>query len=468
MIDVMFFSYNGSDPWWQYLAENLTFTTATCVVSDMRGDGTINIVDSFYANLRNNDCTNHALKLLSAVTCDEIIRRCRVLRNQKKNTALSMIGAMWLTLDDLITKQKPRLIMSFIIDRYVLDLLDRVATSHGIRFLGMTASIVPDQVLFMDRGKLIPVRSPEVDEITQARKQIVNDSFTPSYVNMTKKYNRRLYWRTFLTYKLRGVAYQFIRRMKRDKLNLHYLDALNHLDHKPNWRDYTVPSAMDLDWEARLLATARSRRVFFGLQLVPEASLDYWLNDLSLLDNEDVILDICNVLSNAGFILFIKDHPLQFGFRKRDLIQRLAKLPAVVLVPYHVPAVQLLRECDITATCTGTIGFQSAVAGACSIVSDAYYSDETHFIQFHNRAEIAALPEKIAEFQKNRSLCITDESIDGLLTTILAASAPGDLFSFKKFDKNQPQDVKRAETLVDSLNRYLPQFLVSIRHQLSN
>lgn len=459
MIDVMFFSYRSTDAWWQYLAEQLDFTTSTCVVSDMRGDGTINIVDDFYANMRNNNGANVAIQHFSALTCDDIIRRCRVLRNLKKHTALTMIGAMWMTLDNLVTQQKPRLIMSFIIDRYVLDVLDRIATAHGIRFLGLTASIIPDQVMFMDRGQLIKVREPEANEITRARQKIVNDTFTPSYVNLSKKYNYRQYWRTFIIYKLRGIAYQFTRRFKRDMLNLHYLDALNHLDHKPRLLDYTVPNLFNHDWEALLAATPRDKRIFIGLQLLPEASLDYWLNDLSLLDNEDVTLNICQVLSQAGFTLFVKDHPLQFGFRKRDLIQRLVKLPNVVLVPYCVPATALLCECDITATFTGTIGFQSAVAGACSIVSGAYYSDDTHFIHFKALSDIARLPEKIAAFHANKTGTISDEAIDGLLGKILAASAPGDLFGFKKFDKTKPESVKRTETLVQSLNHYLPQFL---------
>lgn len=213
-VDVMFFSYRSTDAWWQHLAENLNFTTSTCVVSDMRGDGTINIVDDFYTNIRNKDCANFAIQHLSEETCNEIIRRCRVLRNLKKITALSMIGAMWLTLDDIITRKKPRLAMSFTIDRYVLDVLERVLKSHGIQFLEMTASIVPDQVMFMSRGKLIQVREPVVEEITQTRKQIVNDTFTPSYVSMSKKYNRRQFWRTFLIYKLRGVFFQFIRKCR--------------------------------------------------------------------------------------------------------------------------------------------------------------------------------------------------------------------------------------------------------------
>lgn len=459
MIDVMFFSYRNTDPWWQHLAENLDFTTSTCVVSDMRGDGTINIVDDFYSNIRKKDSTTRAIQHFSEAVCDDIIRRCRVLRNLKKTKALSMIGAMWVTINNLITQQKPRLVMSFSIDRYTLDILDRVLQFHNIPFLAMTASIVPDQVMFMDRGKLIRVREPETQEIERARKQIVNDTYTPAYVSNLKKYNYKRFWRTFLVYKLRGVYFQLIRHLRRDKLNLHYLDALNYLDHKPRWRDYTVLNSMDQNWETRLLTTSRDKRVFIGLQLLPEASLDYWLDDLSLLNNEKAILHICQVLGNAGFTVFVKDHPLQFGFRKRELIQQLKSMPSVVLVPYDVPATRFIKECPITVTMTGTIGFQSAVAGACSIVSGAYYSDEKHFIQFKHFDDIATLPEKIAMFQKNNPGMIEDKAIDGLLANILAASAPGDLFSFKRFDKNNPQDVERTRILIKSLNEYLPQFL---------
>ncbi len=459
MVDVMFFSYRSTDAWWQYLASQLNFTSSTCVVSDMRGEGTINIVDDFYAHMQKKDNAQFIVQQLSERVCDEIIRRCRVLRNLKKQQARAMIGAMWRTLDHLIAEQKPRLVMSFIIDRYVLDVFDRILQSHGIPFLGMTASIVPNQVMFMDRGQLIRVREPEASEIASARLQIVNDAFTPSYVNHSKKYNRRQYWRTFLSFKIRGRYYQALRFLKRDRLNLHYLDALNHLDHKPRWQDYTVLSLFNGDWEETWHDCPRDKRVFIGLQLLPEASIDYWIHDLSLLNNEHVILEICQVLGRAGFTMFVKDHPLQFGFRQRDFMQQLKALPQVVLVPYEVPATRFISDCAITVTMTGTIGFQSAVAGRSSIVAGAYYSDDAHFIQCRDFSDIATLPEKINAFQKKNAGHITDESIDGLLANILAASAPGDLFGFKGFDQNQPQHLKRTETLVASLNRYLPQFL---------
>ncbi len=462
MTDVLFFSYRSTDNWWQHLARSLDFTQSVAVVSDMRGDGNINIVDDFYANLREKDCASLGIKHFSLPVCEEIIRRCRVLRNLKKQQALSMIGAMWLAIDNVVRTEKPRLIMSFIIDRYVLDILDRVSQSYGIKFLGMTASIIPDHVMFMDRGKLIELRKPEKSEVELGKQQVLSKNFIPSYVGNNKKYSRKQYWRTFLLYKVRGFAYQFIRYMKRDKLNLHYLDALNYLDHKPRLRDYVVLKHLNQDWESKLQTTAHDKRVFIGLQLLPEASLDYWLNDLSLLNNEAISLKIVNVLGNAGYTLFVKDHPLQFGFRKRAFIKALTKLPFVVLVPYAAPASRLINECPISVTFTGTIGFESAVAGACSIVSGAYYSDEQHFIHFHNLHDIESLPEKIAEFQRNNAQKITDEAIDKLIENVLAASAPGDLFSFRKFDKSNPAHIEKAAGLVQSLNQYLPQFLRSV------
>ena len=459
MSDLLFFSYHNTNSWWRYLANNLDFTKSVSLMSDLREEVDISIVNNFYDNLRTKECEQIALDYFSPAICDDIIRRCRVLRNLDKSKALSMIGSMYLVFDQVVKKEKPKVVVSFIIDRYTLDVLNRVLQSYNISFLGMTASIVPDYVMFMDRGKLIPIRNPKIEEIEKSRAQLLSEAFSPSYVNNKKKFTRFLYWRTFLYFKLRGVAFQFIRHFKRDKLNLHYLDALNYLDHKPRLLDYKVLNYLNNDWENRLTQTLKNKRVFLALQLLPEASLDYWLDDLTLLNNEEVVWEICNVLGKAGFVLFVKDHPLQFGFRKRKIIQSLARLPFVVIVPYEVPATRFIKDCPITITCTGTIGFQSVLAGSCSIVSGAYYSDEENFIHFHNLNDIALLPKKIEEYQKNKSEKITEQSIDGLLTQVLAASIPGDLFSFKQFNQENPDHIIKIKPLLDSFNKYLPKYL---------
>lgn len=459
MIDILFFSYRSTDSWWRYLAEQLHTIGSHCVLSDMRGEGDINLVDLFYQHLAKPECSQFAVEHFSMPVCEDIIRRCRVLRNLKKQQALSMIGAMYLSIKATLKDKQPRLVMSFIIDRYVADILERCAKENNIRFLGMTASIVPEHVMFMDRGRLIPLRQPSEDEIVSARKHLLHEKFVPVYAANSKKYSFTRFWKTFLYYKLRGTTFQAIRYLKRDKYNLHYLDALNSLNHKPRLGDHKVLHYLDPKWNDKLEKTPHEKRVFLGLQLLPEASLDYWLNDLSLLDNEKVILEICQVLSKAGYTIFVKDHPLQFGFRKRELIQQLAKMPAVVLVPYDAPAAAVIKNCTITVTFTGTIGFEGAIAGCCSVVSNAYYSDDKHFVHFQNFDEIAKLPNKIAAFQQQQSVLEKESMVDSLISQVLAASAPGDLFSFRKFDKQNPVHIQNTASLVNSLRLHLPQFL---------
>jgi hypothetical protein len=460
MADLLFFSHHNTYAWWNYLAKNLNFTQSTKVISDLRGEGDICIVDDFYRHLNTKECAQRALAFFSEQECDDIILRCRVLRNLNRSRALSMIGAMSLVFEKLINEEKPKAVISFIIDRYLLDVFQRLLQRHHIPFIEITASIVPDYIMLMGRGALLPVRQPNTTEVEHSRTQLIKESFTPSYV-ANKKYTPFLYWRTFLYFKLRACAFQMIRYLRRDPLNLHYLDALSHLQHKPRLLDYKVLRYLSQDdWKSRLASIPVDKRVFLALQLLPEASLDYWLKDNALLDHDASILELCRVLGEAGFVIFVKDHPLQFGFRKRALIQQLMDLPYVVLLPYDTPATRLIRECSVTVTFTGTVGFQSVLAGRCSVVSDPYYANEEHFIHFRNRADIASLPQKIAAFQSHHQQSITETVIDKLVTKVLAASIPGDLFSFKRFNPKYSGHIQRVHALLDSFNRYLPQFLI--------
>jgi len=54
---------------------------------------------------------------------------------------------------------------------------------------------------------------------------------------------------------------------------------------------------------------------------------------------------------------------------------------------------------------------------------------------------------------------IPEKGIDKLLNNVLSASMPGDLFSFRKFDKNNQEHVNRVRPLLDSMNKYFPELM---------
>jgi len=456
---IVFFAIHSTTAWWKYLASRMTFADAT-VMSDLRGEGDYTLVDDFNRFLDRSDAAAAALDRFGQDGCADIILRCRVLRSIDRDLALRMIGGMTQAIELGFDKLAPELVMTFTIDRYVMDVMERVARRRGIDFLEMTISIIPDQVMLMRRGKPIRLREPSTDDIDAALGQLCQQDFAPVYVRDAKRFSLVKFWRIFGYYALRGAFFNLCRFLKRDRYNCHYLDALKRLKHKVRMRDVTVLGLLDQDWDNRLAEVEHERRVFLGLQLFPEASMDYWLESQGMLAHDDVVVRYCEVLGRAGYRIFVKDHPLQFGFRQRELFERLVKMPAVVLVPYDVPANLLIGKCAVSVTFTGTIGFQAALAGLCSVATEPYYATEQHFLHIRDTSEIDGLAEKLERWQSPDDLATMRRAIMRHLASI---SVEGDYFGWRKFDPDNEALRTSVEPLARSLNAHLPQFMKSCR-----
>ena len=459
MARVVFFTIHSTTAWWKYLASRIEFAEAV-VLSDLRDEGDYSLVDDFYRFIDNGNAAEAALARFGEDGCADIILRCRVLRSIDRRLALRMIGAMAQAIELAFDRLGPELVVTFTIDRYVMDVMERIARRRGIDFLEMTASIIPDEVMLMRRGQPAWLRDPSNEEIEAAISQLCGGDFAPTYVRDAKRFSLAQFWRIFGYYAIRGAFFNVWRFLKRDRYNCHYLDALKRLKHKVRVRDVAVLGLLDHDWDKRLAEAPRERRVFLGLQLFPEASMDYWLASRRMVAHDDVVMRYCEVLGRAGYRIFIKDHPLQFGFRQRDLLERLSKLRCVTLVPYDVPANLLIGKCAVSVTFTGTIGFQAALAGLCSVVTDPYYATERNFLHVLDVDEIERLPERLAQWRSPDDLANTRREIMSHFATI---SIEGDYFGWRKFDPDSEAARKSTEPLVRSLNACLPRFLRSHR-----
>jgi len=452
---IIFFTIHNTTPWWKYLGSQIDFADVT-VLSDLRGEGDWSLVDDFYRFMRSRDPAAFALGHFGEAGCAEIILRCRSLRSLDRDLAMKMIGAMAQAIESAFDRFDPKLILTFSMDRYVIDVMERVARARGIDLLEMTASIIPDQVIFHRRGHLVPLRDPSVEELNEAVDILCTESFAPVYVRNANKFSSRRFWQVFGYFVVRGAFFNVWRFLKRDPFNVHYIDALKRLKHKVRPGDVAVLGLLQKDWQARLDAIPKDRRVFCGLQLFPEASLDYWLRSHDMLAHDDVVVRYCEVLGEAGYHTFVKDHPLQFGFRRRELFERLTKLPSVTCVPYEVPASYLIERCDVSVTFTGTIGFQAALAGLCSIVTEPYYAAEEHYLHVRNFGEIDGIVDRLEKWRRPEDLEAARRQI---VWKLVAAGTPGNYFTWKRFDPDDEDDRDQAKSLVRSLNRHLPQFM---------
>lgn len=455
MSRIIFFTIHRTTPWWTHLASRIDFADVT-VLSDLRGEGDYSLVDDFYRFMGKEDAAAVALARFGDDGCADIILRCRSLRSLDRDLAMRMIGGMAQAIELAFDELDPNLVLTFTIDRYVMDIMERVARGRGIDFLEMTTSILPGEVMLMRRGRPVKLQDPTDVHVDAAVAVLCNADFVPTYVRDAKMFSKLQFWRVFGYYALRGAFFNVWRYIKRDRYNCHYLDALKRLKHKVRLADVAVLRLLDSAWESRLQQVPREKRVFLGLQLFPEASMDYWLASQDMLAHDDVIVRYCEVLGRGGYHTLIKDHPLQFGFRQRELFERLSKLPCVTLVPYEVPAVMLLDRCAVSVTFTGTIGFQAALAGLCSVVTDPYYATERHFLHVRNADEIDGLVGRLDQWGQPQDLAETRREIMRYFTSI---SIEGDYFGWRRFDPADDAARAAVAPLAKSLNAVLPRFL---------
>jgi hypothetical protein len=457
MARLVFFTIHGTTQWWKYLASRIDFADVT-VLSDLRGDGDRSLVDDFYRFIAHGDAAEVALARHGEVGCADIVQRCRVLRSIDRGLALNMIGSMTQAIERAFDDLDPDLVLTFTIDRYVMDILERMARARGVDFLEMTISIVPDEVMFLRRGRPVWLREPSQQAVDAAVGLLCKEDFAPVYVRNARRFSITQFWRIFIYFTMRGAFFNVWRYIKRDRFNIHYMDALKRLKHKVRLADVKALGLLDPNWQTRLAEAPRERRVFLGLQLFPEASMDYWLKPTGMLAHDDVVVRYCEVLGEAGYRIFVKDHPLQFGFRQRALFERLAKLPLVTLVPYDVPAGVLIGMCGVSVTFTGTIGFQAALAGLCSVATDPYYATEKNFVLIRSVEEIDGLAEKLARWRPPEDLGAARREI---MRHLAAISVEGDYFGWRKFDPANQAAREAVEPLARSLNAHLPRFLKS-------
>ncbi|WP_291832331.1 hypothetical protein [Brevundimonas sp.] len=438
MNHVLIFAIFRTEAWWAHVGRHLGVDRVT-VLTDTRGRGDRSVTDDFYAAYRRFlKADVHESDLVARDEVRDAIARCRVLRWLPERQATAMVLGMAQAMDQALAALAPDSIVSLPIDSYVTDMLERRARARGIPYFELTAGTLPGLSMLLHRGALVTTEgAPDEEEVAARSAEISNPEFAPIYVQNARTFTRAKFHRVQAYFQLRAWAFNLLARAARDPLNLRALDSQTWLGHKARASDVRVLSMIDHDWQERLAAFPRERRVLFGLQMFPEASIDYWIDDLRLIRQEDMLLELARRLSDAGFQIVVKDHPLQFGFRQTALLEALQAIPNVVLVPYEVTGNAMLAQCGVSVTATGTLGLQAALLGNTSIAGQAYYVVEDDFVVLRTWEDLATVPDRL----------LNDAPMDSvearrarIIRHVLKGSFDGPFMSLFGFKADAPND----------------------------
>ncbi len=452
MAHILVYSRFRTTAWWRYIASQLDCATSSTIASDFQGDGDFYVMADFYRNLDSPDMQHAAEKAFGESVCADIVARCRLLRILDPVLAMKMVNAMCRTLEELLEREGPALILSFCIDYYAVDILERLGAVRGLPFVGLSAAPVSGRALVSVRGEHTFVREPSDEEVEEALAMIVDASFAP-YLPERPRYDKGRFVRELVRSRAREAAFALIARKNHDPLNYHYWLPKPNMGYRVRARDWGVQRFVRHDWRMQLEATPFERRVFVPLPVQPESTIDYWVKSRDLLDYDAVLEQLLPILSDAGYVLFLKDHPNMFAIRSVDLIERLASIDNVVLVPYEVTAPELITKCKGLLTSGGTAGVQAALAEKSAVILDSYYYMPGPFIRLGSAANFINVAGELASFVPST---VDDEGKRELVRHILRTCFFGDAASWRGFRADRPTSVEKVRSLVSSLNAYLP------------
>jgi len=447
----LIYAIHRTHKWWRHLGDHLGYPAI--VLTDRRSQGDRWVTDDFYrAYRRFYREGQESSALLGPADIEDIIARCRVLRWLPRRRATAMALAMAEAMEKALDEEAPTMVVSFTVDSYVSDILYRRANARGVPHFEMTASALPDMAMMVPRGKLAMVdEEPDPDIVETKVHEMVDPLYAPTCIPGPPTFTAARFLRTLTYFRVRAAYFKLYSWYRRDWLNLHYLDAQPFLGHKARYADVGIVKRIDGDWRDRLARFPKERRLFLGLQLFPEASIDYWIEDRGLIEFEDMLVEVAEAFSRAGFLILVKDHPLQFGFRQVELLDRLKALPNVVLVPYEVTSNEMLTLVGANFTTTGTPGLQSAMLGLKSIAIPNYYTtNDEDFILLRSRSEIEELPERVLATPEPADLAARQRRI---VAKLVRGSFDSDFFTFQGFDPAHPPP--GATAMGEALGKHL-------------
>lgn len=434
----LIYAIHRTHNWWRFVGDHLGF--AATVLTDRRGEGDRWVTDDFYrAYRRLYRRSAESSDLLEPDEIKEVIARCRALRwlppRKAKAMALAMAEAMESALDEI----RPTVVISFTIDSYVSDVLCRRAAARGIEHYELTSSALPDLCMVARRGVLCTLSAAPDPELLEAKvHEMVDPLYKPTIFPPPPTFTALRFLRILTYFRVRAAFFKAYAWYRRDRLNLHYLDAQPVLGHKPRYSDVGIVRRIDRDWRERMERFPKERRVLFPLQLFPEASIDYWVPDLGLVEYEDLLVEAASAFAAHGLHVMVKDHPLQFGFRQVELIDRLRQLPNLSVIPYEVSSNDLLGMVGACFTTTGTPGLQSAILGLKSIATPNYYTTgDEDFVLLRSRAETPTLPGRILKMPDPTAETLAARH-RRIVSKLLRGSFDADILSFQKFDPANP------------------------------
>lgn len=395
----------------------------------------------YYSNLSNSTPVS---ELSGEEQCD-FISRCRLLRALDKPEATRHLTAMGNAVKELLVKEQPGVVLSLMVDSYIIDLLRYYCDHLGIKFVGLVPTFVNGYFRVTSRGEATFNPSTDACDAQGVKQALLDPMYVPVFNSRSLASPMRSMLRRWAANIARVPYFYTKRHLMRDPYNYHYWAAQIVSSGLFNFFPPSDPG--DNDWLG-LLQSIDKPILYVPLQMVPEATVDYWCSNVEVIDYY-AQLECFITKHHNMFQIVIKEHPSVMGSRPRGFYQRLARDKRITVVPTYTSSNEVLAVADAVLIWTGSVGFEAALRGKSVIcLGDPYYLHGSRFLKINPTTDSSVINEHI---QSVKSHPVIPEEQDELISYLATQLFFGHFKNDGTWSEHSEKDLVDCKVMANSL-----------------
>lgn len=386
-------------------------------ISEHSAVDSVGLPSLYYAELeKRKSGIDHGRVSLGETEKADIVKRCRLLRKLPINDAFLHLDSMYVSIKNVIKNVRPRLVLSLTVDSYVIDILRILCHQSGVQFIGLVPTFVNGCFRVTSRGEPTSNPCPIPDIEFYLREKLLRSDYIPEFNSKSVEKPIATTSRRWFA-NLARIPYFFMKRhLTRDNFNYHYwssqIVSLNNFCFPPSFIGFGVA-----DWRGVINASQKPK-LYVPLQMFPEATIDYWCDELCEIDYYDRLFYWIERMSRF-FHVAVKEHPSVLGSRPSDFYKKLKTCSFVTAVPTSVPSSVVLDACDSVMVWTGSVGLEAALRGKpVYSVCSPYYATGRLFRKINTSMSDADIKSHYEEIASGLDICEERREISSILNYV--------------------------------------------------
>ncbi|NOQ31666.1 MAG: hypothetical protein GQ570_11145 [Helicobacteraceae bacterium] len=318
-----------------------------------------------------NDLSEEDWKILDeSVDIQDVVLRDRLLRNIELINAKELIYKVSKWFIEFFKEYKIKVLILHIVDNYTMDLMVRIANIYNINVIGICPIFFSGYKRITIYGEHNKIRDVDSSEIEQVKNELENNFKSYMTPSLAKAFKGSFYY--YFKYKIKYIylyvfLHKFLQKKNYDYYSIPYGARVKSVSYFFPFKHYTSK-----------LPEKSENNVYIPMHYHPEATIEYWSDNLKDVDYISSLIEVVRRFSDQGYNVYLKEHPGMCFWQNPSLYKKIKKIENVSIIHPFLNTCKVLDNFDNVVVWTGSTGVEALLRNKkVFFMCSNYYFDKT-------------------------------------------------------------------------------------------